>query len=209
MRSETQTGSSGSRFYLIALVVFLFFAWGLTTVLIDSLVPKLKGLFELTYAEVMLTQFGFFFGYFIFSIPAGFVLSLVGYMRSAVLGLVVMAAGCVLFAPAARLGSFPAFLLALFVMAAGITMLQVAANPFIAELGPESSSHSRLTLAQAFNSLGTTIGPWIGAAIILSGGVALNAHGLSASALANLQRSGAQAVQIPFLAIAAVLVLVA
>ena len=194
---------------LTALVVFLFFAWGFATVLIDSLVPKLKGLFELTYTQVMLTQFSFFVGYLFFSIPAGFVLSRIGYMRSTVVGLAVMAVGCIMFAPAAALGSFPAFLLALFVMAAGITMLQVAANPFIAELGPEPSSHSRLTLAQAFNSLGTTIGPWVGAALILGGGVALNARELSPAAVAVLRRNEAQAVQIPFLGIAAVLLLVA
>src|SRR5512135_1120851 len=144
---------------LVGLVVFLFFAWGFATVLIDTLIPKLKGLFDLTYADVMLTQFSFFLSYFIFSIPAGLILSRLGYVRGAVLGLAVMAFGCLLFSPAAYLGSFPAFLLALFVMAAGITMLQVAANPFIELLGNEATSHSRLTLAQAFNSLGTTIGP--------------------------------------------------
>ncbi len=195
--------------FLTALVVFLFFAWGFATVLLDSLVPKLKGLFDLSYTEVLLTQFSFFIGYFVFSIPAGFVLSRIGYMRSIVLGLVVMAAGCLLVAPAASMGSFPAFLVALFVMAAGITMLQVAANPFIAELGPESTSHSRLTLAQAFNSLGTTIGPWVGAALILSGGVTLNTRGLGPAAIAALRRSEAHSVQLPFLGIAVVLALLA
>lgn len=194
---------------LTALVVFLFFAWGFATVLIDSLVPKLKGLFELSYAEVMLTQFSFFLGYFVFSIPSGFVLSRIGYMRSTVLGLVVMGAGCLLFAPAAQMGSFPAFLLALFVMAAGITMLQVAANPFIAELGPEATSHSRLTLAQAFNSLGTTIGPWVGATLILKGGVTVNTKGLTPAALALLRKTEAHSVQLPFLGIAVVLIGVA
>jgi FHS family L-fucose permease-like MFS transporter len=195
--------------YLTVLVVFLFFAWGFATVLIDSLVPKLKGLFDLSYAAVLLTQFSFFIGYFVFSIPAGFVLSRVGYMRSIVGGLVVMAGGCLLFAPAASIGSFPAFLFALFVMSAGITMLQVAANPFIAELGPEATSHSRLTLAQAFNSLGTTIGPWVGAAFILSGGVALDTKGLGPAALTALRRTEAHSVQLPFLGIAVVLTLLA
>jgi len=194
---------------LIALVVSLFFAWGFATVLVDSLVPKLKGLFALSYTEVMLTQFSFFLGYLFFSIPAGLVLSRAGYMRSTVLGLVVMASGCLLFAPAAAIGSFSAFLFALFVMAAGITLLQVVANPLIAGLGADATSSSRLTLAQAFNSLGTTIGPWVGAAFIIGSGVALNAAGVAPAALDRLRRSEAHAVQLPFLAIAAVLVVVA
>jgi FHS family L-fucose permease-like MFS transporter len=187
---------------LVVLVVFLFFAWGFATVLIDTLVPKLKGVFALSYTEVLLTQFSFFVGYFIFSIPAGFILSRIGYLRGAVLGLVVMMCGCLLFSPAAAFGLFPAFLFALFIMSAGITLLQVVANPLIAELGPQSSSSSRLTLAQAFNSLGTTIGPWIGAVLILSGGVTIDASHLSPAALAAARVVQAHAVQIPFLIIA-------
>jgi len=200
------TGSSRPRQpLLVGMVVFLFFAWGFATVLIDTLIPKLKGLFELTYADVMLTQFSFFLSYFIFSIPAGLILSRLGYVRGAVLGLAVMAVGCLLFSPAAYLGSFPAFLFALFVMAAGITMLQVAANPFIELLGNEATSHSRLTLAQAFNSLGTTVGPWVGAIWILHGGVTIKTAGLSPGALDALRQSEARSVQLPFLVIAATL----
>ena len=206
MSDKQPTGFSRPRQpLLVGLVVFLFFAWGFATVLIDTLIPKLKGLFALTYADVMLTQFSFFLSYFIFSIPAGLILSRLGYVRGAVLGLAVMAIGCVLFSPAAYLGSFPAFLFALFVMAAGITMLQVAANPFIELLGSEDTSHSRLTLAQAFNSLGTTVGPWVGAVLILHGGVTIKAAGLSPGALDALRRSEAHAVQLPFLVIAATL----
>jgi FHS family L-fucose permease-like MFS transporter len=194
---------------LVPLVVFLFFAWGFATVLIDSLVPKLKGLFSLNYVEVLATQFSFFIGYFFFAIPAALILSRFGYIRSAVIGLVVMAAGCLLFAPAADLGVYPAFLFALFVMSAGATILQVSANPFIELLGPEKSSHSRLTLAQAFNSLATTIGPWVGALTILSGGVSVNSAGLSEQALAALRRTEAHAVQFPFLVIAAALIVIA
>ncbi|HEY2445159.1 MAG TPA: sugar MFS transporter [Rhizomicrobium sp.] len=201
--------ATGKQRSLVALAVVLFFAWGFATVLIDSLVPKLKGLFALSYTEVMLTTFSFFIGYFFFSIPAGFVVSRAGYLRSTVLGLAVMAAGCLLFAPAAAIGSFPAFLFALFVMAAGITMLQVVANPLMAGLGPESTASSRLTLAQAFNSLGTTIGPFVGAAFILGGGVSLNATQLAPEALDALRRSQAHMVQTPFLAIAMVLVVIA
>lgn len=199
----------GPQRLLVVLVVFLFFAWGFATVLTDTLIPKLKGLFELTYTDVMLTQFSFFLSYFIFSIPAGLVLSRIGYIRGAVLGLVVMAAGALLFSPAAEMGSFPAFLFALFVMAAGITMLQVAANPFIELLGSEASSHSRLTLAQAFNSLGTTIGPAIGAAFMLRSGVTINKVGLSEAALAAARRTEAHAVQLPFLIIAGILIALA
>jgi FHS family L-fucose permease-like MFS transporter len=196
-------------YVLIGIVVFLFFAWGFATVLIDSLIPKLKGLFNLSYAEVTLTQFSFFISYFVFSLPAAFVLSRIGYVRGAVLGLAVTVAGCLLFVPASALGTFPPFLLALFVMAAGITMLQVTANPFIERLGPEATSHSRLTLAQAFNSLATMVGPLIGAATILSGGVILNTTGLSAAALSSLQRSQAHVIQFPFLVMGLILAVLA
>lgn len=194
---------------LIGLVVLLFFAWGFATVLLDSLVPKLKGVFSLSYTQVMLTQFSFFIGYFFFSLPAGFILSRIGYIRSAILGLVVMICGCLLFSPAAASGVFAAFLLALFVMAAGITVLQVVANPFIAELGPVESSHSRLTLAQAFNSLATAIGPYVGAVLILHGGVTIDTAHLSPQALAAARIAQAHAVQFPFLMIAAGLAVVA
>jgi len=197
------------RWLLIGLVVLLFFAWGFATVLLDSLVPKLKGVFALSYTEVMLIQFSFFIGYFFFSIPAGFVLSRIGYVRSAILGLVVMICGCLLFSPAAASGVFAAFLLALFVMAAGITVLQVVANPFIAELGPVEWSHSRLTLAQAFNSLATFVGPYVGAVLILHGGVTINAAHLSPAALAAARITQAHAVQLPFLMIAGGLAVVA
>jgi FHS family L-fucose permease-like MFS transporter len=211
--SDSATATSASamarRPVLVVLVVLLFFAWGFATVLIDSLVPKLKGVFALSYTQVMLTQFSFFIGYFVFSIPAGFVLSRIGYIRGAILGLAVMVCGCLLFSPAAASGLFAAFLLALFVMSAGITLLQVVANPFIAELGPEASSSSRLTLAQAFNSLGTTIGPWVGAILILSGGVTINAAHLTPAGLAAVRITQAHAVQVPFLIIAAGLTVVA
>lgn len=195
---------------MVACVVFLFFAWGFSTVLIDTIIPKLKAVFELTYAEAMLTQFAFFAGYFVFSIPAGYLLARQGYMRSIITGLLVMAAGCLLFAPAAASGAYGGFLAALFVMAAGITILQVAANPLIAGLGAESSSHARLTLAQAFNALGTTIGPMFGAALVLTGALAVDVPaGLSGPELAAARAVQSHAVQLPFLAIAAVLVALA
>ncbi|HEY3638514.1 MAG TPA: sugar MFS transporter [Rhizomicrobium sp.] len=211
---QTQIGDATERGpvrqpLLVALVVLLFFAWGFATVLLDSLVPKLKGVFSLSYTQVMLTQFSFFIGYFFFSIPAGFILSRIGYVRGAILGLAVMVCGCLLFSPAAASGLFAAFLLALFVMSAGITLLQVVANPFIAELGPEASSSSRLTLAQAFNSLGTTIGPWVGAILILSSGVTFNTANLTPAELNTARITQAHATQLPFLIIAAGLTVVA
>src|SRR5215469_12726476 len=212
----TSTGSTtspaapgGHQRLLVGLVVLLFFAWGFATVLLDSLVPKLRGVFSLSYTQVMLIQFSFFIGYFFFSIPAGFILSRIGYIRSAILGLAVMICGCLLFSPAAASGVFAAFLFALFVMAAGITVLQVVANPFIAELGPVESSHSRLTLAQAFNSLATAIGPYVGAVLILRGGVNIDTAHLSPQALTAARIAQAHATQLPFLIIAAGLAVVA
>ncbi|XXG37810.1 MAG: sugar MFS transporter [Ferrovum myxofaciens] len=148
-------------------VVAVFFCWGMSTVLIDSLVPKLKVLFSLGYAEVLLTQFSFFIGYLVFSVPAGQILARLGYARSIALGLAAAVSGCLLFIPATEFREFPWFLGALFVLSAGITLLQVSVNPLVMELGDSGLAHSRLTLAQAFNSLGTTLGPLIGAAVIL------------------------------------------
>jgi FHS family L-fucose permease-like MFS transporter len=152
---------------LVLAVVALFFIWGGLTSLNDILIPKLKGLFSLSYTEAMLTQFAFFTAYFVVSLPAGNLIARIGYLPGIVIGLGTMAVGCLLFVPASGSGIYATFLLALFVLAAGITVLQVAANPLIANLGSAATSHSRLTLAQAFNSLGTTIFPPLGAMLIL------------------------------------------
>lgn len=205
--TSAPAGGSGK---LLPFVVMLFFAWGFATVMIDTLIPKLKGLFALNYAEAMLSQFAFFIAYLLVSIPAGLLLAKIGYVRSIVTGLVVMAAGCLLFAPAAAAGVYWGFLAALFIMACGITTLQVAANPLIAMLGSRAHSHSRLNLAQAFNSLGTFIGPFVGAALILKGGVeTLDPTSMSAGALTAARQTQAHQVQLPFLGIAALLVLLA
>lgn len=191
---------------IVPFVVALFFTWGFATVLNDTLIPKLKGLFELSYAEVMLTQFCFFLAYLFFSVPAGLLLSRIGYVRGIITGLATMAAGYLLFVPAALAGVYPGFLVALFIVAAGITILQVAANPLIALLGTPETSHSRLNLAQAFNSVGTTIGPYIGAALILASGVAIPAAAkLSPATLAAYRHKEAYALQWPFLVFAALL----
>ncbi len=148
-------------------VFALFFIFGGITSLNDVVIPKLKGLFTLTYGEVMLVQSAFFAAYCVFSVPAAVLVRRVGYMRGAFIGLILMAAGCLLFVPASAAGVFPTFLAALFVLAAGITVIQVVANPLISLLGPPATAHSRLTFAQAFNSLGTTIFPYIGSMLIL------------------------------------------
>ncbi|MBS0393531.1 MAG: sugar MFS transporter [Proteobacteria bacterium] len=175
----------------LAILTLLFFMWGLITSLNDILVPHLKAMFSLSYVEASLVQFCFFGAYFVVSFPAGFVVERIGYQRGIVLGLVVAAFGCLLFYPASNLRQFPLFLGALFVLAAGITVLQVAANPLIAVLGPAETAPSRLTLTQAFNSLGTTIGPYLGALLILGAA------------------SGAQAVQGPYVGLAALLLVMA
>jgi len=195
--ASAPSSMSGRR--IIALVMMLFFAFGFCTVLVDTLVPKLKGLFALNYAEAMLTQFFFFGAYFIVSLPAARLIRQLGYLESVTMGLAIMAAGCLAFTPAAEHGSYPAFLAALFVLAAGVTIVQVAANPLAARVGDPRHAHSRLTLAQAFNSLATAIGPLFGAAFILSDeGAAPIASGLSAAA----QRLEAgRSVQLPFLMI--------
>src|SRR6516165_512523 len=152
----------------LSMVTTLFFMWGFLTCLNDILIPHLKAIFDLNYAQVMTVQLAFFGAYAVFSIPAGFVTEKVGYKPMMVAGLLTMAAGALLFVPAAMVPSFPLFLTALIILAAGITVLQVAANPYVALLGPERSASARLTLTQAFNSFGTFIAPFIGGVLILA-----------------------------------------
>ena len=152
----------------MSIATMLFFMWGFLTCLNDILIPHLKSIFELGFAQAMMVQFAFFSSYFVFAQPAGKVVEWIGYKRTMVAGLLVMALGALLFVPAASVASFPLFLGALIVLAAGITSLQVAANPYVANLGPARTASSRLNLSQAFNSLGTTVAPFFGAAVILS-----------------------------------------
>jgi FHS family L-fucose permease-like MFS transporter len=154
-------------FPFIALTT-LFFLWGFLTVLVDFLIPRLKEIFTLTYFQAGLVQFAFFMAYFLLSIPAGFILSKIGYKKGIILGLMTMAFGCFLFYHAAEFRTFSIFLMAYFILAGGMTILQVAANPFVAVLGDKKGASSRLNLAQAFNSLGTAIAPAIGASFLLS-----------------------------------------
>lgn len=189
----------------------LFFLWGFITVLVDSLIPRLREVFTLNYFQAGLVQFAFFGAYFLLSIPSGFILSKIGYKKGILLGLLTLAAGCLLFYPAASYREFSIFMLAYFVLASGITILQVAANPYVAVLGPEESASSRLNLSQAFNSLGTTIAPAIGAMFILSDKVK---NPKEIAALSNLDKenyyiSEAAAVQSPFIGIAIFVALLA
>src|SRR5436190_4062182 len=152
----------------LAVVTTLFFMWGFLTCLNDILVPHLKSIFDLNYTRVMLIQFAFFGAYFLFSIPSARVIDWIGYQKSMVVGLLTMGLGAFLFVPAASVPSYPLFLGALIVLAAGITLLQVAANPYVTVLGPARTASSRLNLTQAFNSLGTFLAPFFGPLLILS-----------------------------------------
>ena len=190
--ASVSAGNSDGRTYraAFAMVTTLFFFWGFVTVLNDILVPHLKAIFDLNYTKVMLIQFAFFSAYFIFSIPASKVIDAIGYKKTMVAGLVTMGVGAFLFIPAASAPSFPLFLGALMVLAAGITALQVAANAYVTVLGPAETASSRLNLAQAFNSFGTTIGPYIGGLFIL------NAHALAPDALKVLAPGALEAYRI-------------
>src|SRR5579862_4509812 len=179
-----------SRQYRVALAAAstVFFMWGFVTVLNDILVPHLKAIFQLNYAETMLIQFTFFSAYFLISWPASKVIAAIGYHKTIVLGLGVMGAGALLFIPAASVPAYGLFLAALYVLASGMTLLQVSANPYVAALGPPEKSSSRLNLVQALNSLGTTVGPYVGGFLILSGA-----------------KSEASTVKLPYLGIAVLL----
>ncbi len=207
--TEPVSGKTSDR-RVIALVMSLFFAFGFCTVLVDTLIPKLKALFALSFAEVMLTQFCFFGAYFIVSLPASRLISRLGYLQSVTLGLLIMAVGCLSFTPAAEHGVYSAFLAALFILAAGVTIVQVAVNPLTTIVGNPDHAHSRLTLAQAFNSLATAIGPLFGAAFMLSGSlVTPDPSKLSPAALTALRQSEGHAIQLPFILIGAVLCVLA
>ena len=191
----------------LAMVTTLFFLWGFITCLNDILIPHLKSVFTLNYAEVMLVQTFFFSAYFVFALPSGKVIQWIGYKWTMVAGLAVMAAGALLFIPAAMVPSFPMFLVALSIVAAGMTLLQVSANPYVAALGPARTSASRLNLAGAFNSLGTTIAPYLGGLFIL--GLAPLApealRTLTPAALHAYQVAQASVVIKPYILIAAIL----
>jgi MFS transporter, FHS family, L-fucose permease len=193
------------------LLTTLFFLWGFITVLVDSLVPRLRELFTLTYAQAILVQFAFFGAYFVLSVPASYILSKIGYKKGIILGLLTMSLGCLLFYPAASYRVFGVFLLAYFILAGGMTILQVAANPYVAVLGSEDGASSRLNLSQAFNSLGTAIAPAVGALFILSDTIKTNDEIalLTETAKETYLASEASAVQKPFLGLAVFIIAIA
>ena len=190
--------SQGGDFKIpLAVVTMLFFMWGFLTCLNDILIPHLKGVFDLNYTQIMFIQFTFFGAYFIMSIPSGSIITKVGYKNGIVIGLLTSGVGALLFYPAASAISYPLFLTALFVLASGITLLQVAANPYVAVLGKPETASSRLNLTQAFNSLGTTVAPYFGGVLILS-----SVAGLTA-------REEAAMVQMPYVGLAIALAVLA
>lgn len=190
-------------------VFALFFTFGGITSLNDVIIPKLKELFTLNYAEALLVQSAFFAAYFLFSLPAAAIVRRAGYMRTAAFGLILMTAGCLFFVPASSSGQFGLFLFALFVLAAGITVVQVVANPLITLLGRPQTAHSRLTFAQAFNSLGTTIFPYVGSILILGGLGQVDPATLSGSALNAYRAAETRTVVHTYLGLAVALLLVA
>jgi FHS family L-fucose permease-like MFS transporter len=197
----------------MAMVSTLFFAWGFLTCLNDILIPHLKNIFDLNYAEVMLVQFAFFSSYFVFSFPAGRIVEWLGYKRAMVTGLLTMACGALLFVPAAAIPAFPLFLTALIVLAAGMTVLQTSANPYVAILGPARTASSRLNLTQGFNSLGTTLAPWFGSWLIL-GAAALTVnedtmHAMNSAQLHAYRVQQAATVKLPYVGLSVALIVLA
>jgi FHS family L-fucose permease-like MFS transporter len=190
-------------------VFALFFIFGGITSLNDIIIPKLKELFTLTHAEAMLVQTAFFLAYALFSIPAAAIVRRFGYMKTAAIGLVTMTAGCLLFIPASSNAVFGLFLVALFVLGAGITVVQVVANPLISLLGKPRTAHSRLTFAQAFNSLGTTLFPLAGSALILGGLANVSAATLTGPALDAYRAESSRAIVHTYLGLAVALLVIA
>ncbi|MFY8325050.1 sugar MFS transporter [Pseudoalteromonas sp. ZZD1] len=199
-QSFATNDSQSNKNYLPALTAMttLFFLWGFITVLNDVLIPRLKGVFDLSYTEAMLVQFCFFGAYFIVSLPAGLLVNKFGYKNGVLTGLIVASIGCLLFYPAVVVHEYWLFLTALFVLAGGITVLQVSANPYVAALGPDKTASSRLNLAQALNSLGTTVGPYVGGILFFGAAGSLTAGAATA-----------ESVKIPYLMLAAALLTIA
>src|SRR5580692_6333871 len=211
--STTSSASQSSSSYgaPLAVVTTLFFMWGFLTCLNDILVPHLKSIFDLNYARIMLIQSAFFGAYFLFSIPSAKIIDWIGYQWSMVVGLLTMGVGAFLFVPAASVPSYPLFLGALIVLAAGITCLQVAANPYVTVLGKPETASSRLNLTQAFNSLGTTLAPYFGGALILSAAPKAmeEIRAMAPDALQAYRLHEAATVKIPYVGLGIALVLLA
>lgn len=190
--SSTTTADTGRSHFAFLAMTSLFFIWGFVTALNDILIPHLKAAFDLSYTQAMLVQLCFFGAYFLLSPLAGRLIERIGFLGGILAGLVTLASGCLLFYPAAELATYPLFLTALFVLAGGVTLLQVSANPYVAVLGSARTAASRLSLAQAVNSLGHTLAPLFGAALIFAAA-----------------QNDAKAVQLPYLLLAGFCLLVA
>jgi MFS transporter, FHS family, L-fucose permease len=190
-------------------VMALFFIFGGITSLNDIIIPKLKELFTLSYTQAMLVQFCFFTAYLVIGLPGAALVKRIGYMRGAVAGLLLMMTGCLLFIPASQTATYGVFLLALFVLASGVVIVQVVSNPLISLLGKAETTHSRLTFAQAFNSLGTTVFPYFGAILILGGLAAVSADTLSGVELDAYRTAESQAIVNGYLGLAVALAIVA
>lgn len=201
----THINAPGLQFFVFG----LFFIFGGITSLNDVLIPKLKELFTLNYTQAMLVQFCFFTAYLLIGIPGAKLVKRIGYMRGAVAGLLTMMAGCLMFIPASQTATYSVFLLALFVLASGVVIVQVVANPLISLLGPQRTAHSRLTFAQAFNSLGTTIFPIVGAAVILGSLAGVTADQLSGAELQAYRQAESEAIWQGYLGLAALIAMVA
>lgn len=202
--------STDDKNYTAPLIILtsLFFMWGFLTVMNDVLIPHLKAVFELNFFQAMAVNMCFFGAYGIVSYPAGFLVKNIGYKRGVVTGLIIAGIGCALFYPAAAVREYWIFLTALFVLAAGITILQVSANPYVTRLGKSETASQRLTLTQAFNSLGTTVGPWVGSMLILSVATlgAAEIANLTPAELEAYHAAEAKAVQVPYVGLAVALI---
>jgi len=207
--SGGRTGPAPSYTGALAVLTTVFFMWGFATVLNDILVPHLKAVFALNYGQSLLIQFAFYLGYLLMAIPSAKLLERTGYKTAVVLGLVGMAGSALVFVPAARLESYGVFLIALFLLASSITLLQVAANPYVAVIGPSQTASSRLNLVQAFNSAGTTLAPLFGGMLILGRSSSGTTSDAATVLTAQQRAADVQAVQLPYLLIAAVLVALA
>lgn len=211
-QAGTTTGSETSHIDAPQLQLFvmgLFFIFGGITSLNDVIIPKLKELFTLNYTQAMLVQFCFFTAYLVVGLPGAALVKRIGYMRGAVVGLLTMMAGCLLFIPASQTATYGLFLFALFVLASGVVIVQVVSNPLISMLGKPETSHSRLTFAQAFNSLGTTVFPYFGSILILGGLATVTAAELSGAELDAYRTAESQAIVNGYLGLAVVLTIVA
>ena len=203
--TDTQSPAGRGTTLAFAYVTTLFFAWGFATSLIDPLIAAVRKVFDLSTAEAMLTASAWFIAYAVVSVPAAAVLSRLGYSRSIISALGVMVLGCLIVPVATIMDWYPGVLLALFIIASGVTLLQVAANPLVAALGSKKTSHARLNFSQFFNSLGTTLGPYLGATVLLTGGVFAAGAVVTSATRAESLRS----IDIAFLALGAFFAVVA